>query len=449
MKTAQLRMLILELLLRIEKDRSFSHLLINREIQKSNLTTKDEALLTQIVYGTLERKLTLDYYLSSYVDPTKKLDLWVKVLLRMSVYQMIFLDKIPDHAIIHEAVEIAKQKGHRGTQGFINGVLRNVQRKGVRDISEISDPVERLSIETSHPLWLVKRWIEQYGFQTTQEICLANLEEKPISLRIQPLRIARGEAIQYLENEGFQVKPSIFSEQGIIIEKGNILTNNLFKQGMLTIQDQSSMLVAEVLKPEPGMTVLDACSAPGGKATHIAEKMKNDGIVYAHDLHKKKVNLIEEKQRNLQLSIIEATAYDARKLQDKYKNTSFDRILVDAPCSGLGVITSKPEIKYEKTAEDIERLQSVQSDILNHAAQLLKDDGLLVYSTCTIEKTENEEVIHQFLEKNPEFIVDTSFFNELPEVLQSSIGITEFGVQLFPQSFKTDGFFLTRLKKVK
>lgn len=447
MKTAKLRNLILELLVRIEKDHGFSHLLINQEIKKKELNPKDEALLTQIVYGTLERKMTLDYYLFKYVDPNKKIDDWVRMLLRMSVYQMVYLDKIPDHAVIHEAVEIAKKKGHRGIQGFINGVLRNIQRNGVREISGIKDPVKRLSIETSHPEWLVNRWIQQYGFQTTEAICHANLKQKPMSVRIQPLKISREEAMEELRQEGFTVKPSLFSNQGILIQKGNVLSSKLFEQGKLTIQDESSMLVAEVLKPEPGMDVLDSCSAPGGKATHIAEKMLDEGAVYAHDLHQKKVKLIEDKQKTLDLSIIQATAHDARKLKEKYAEASFDRILVDAPCSGLGVINSKPEIKYEKSERDIERLHTIQLDILNHVADLLKNDGLFVYSTCTIEKTENEQVIKSFLKENPDFTVDADFFKELPEELQSSIGVTEYGLQLFPQSFGTDGFFLTRLRK--
>lgn len=442
-----LRMIILELLLRIEKDRGFSHLVIDKEIKARQLKPKDEALLTQIVYGTLERKITLDFYLSNYIQSNKKIEPWVQMLLRMSVYQMVYLDKVPDHAVIYEAVEIAKKKGHRGIQRFVNGVLRNVQRNGVQDTSEIKDPIERLSIETSHPLWLVNRWVEHYGFELAKEICEANLEKKPISVRIQPLKISREKAINELEKEGFRVKPSIFSKQGIVIEKENILTSKLFQEGMLTIQDQSSMLVSEVLNPEPGMTVLDACSAPGGKATHIAEKMENKGIVYAHDLHKKKVNLISEKQNILNLNIIEATPFDARRLQEKYEIESFDRILVDAPCSGLGVISSKPEIKYEKSKEDIEKLHTVQLDILNHVSKLLKNDGYLVYSTCTIDKKENEKVVEKFLKANPNFKVDTSFFDELPEAVQSSVGVTSYGLQLFPQTFSTDGFFLTRLKK--
>lgn len=446
MKSSQLRKNALEVLIRIEKDGGFSHLLLNQEINAKTLSSKDEALFTQIVYGTLERKQTLDYYLEQFIDSNKKIELWVKILLRISLYQMIYLDKIPDHAIIHEAVEIAKEKGHKGIQGFVNGVLRSVQRNGVADVSEIADPLERLSIETSHPLWLVEHWVNQYSFETTEAICQANLKKKPIAVRTQPLKASRNTIIEQLEKEGFEVQASELSEQGIIIRKGNILTSELYQKGMLTIQDQSSMLIGEMIKAEPGMTVLDSCSAPGGKAAHIAEKMQNTGVIHAHDLHKKKVKLISDKAETLGLTIIHAQQGDARKLKEKYQKESFDRILVDAPCSGLGVIGSKPEIKYEKSLEDIARLQVIQLDILNSTAGLLKINGLMIYSTCTIEKAENERVVQEFLKMNPDFEIDNMFFKELPKALQASIGVTEYGLQLFPHTHQTDGFFLSRLK---
>ncbi|MHA6251345.1 16S rRNA (cytosine(967)-C(5))-methyltransferase RsmB [Oceanobacillus sp. CAU 1775] len=448
MKPLRLRNTILELLLQIEKGGSYSHLVINKVINEKNFSTKDEALLTQVVYGTTERKLTLEYYLSHFLNEKKKIEPWVYTLLKMSVYQMVYLDKIPAHAIIHEAVEIAKERGHRGVQGFVNGVLRNIQRNGVPDFSDIKDPIEKLSIQTSHPYWLIERWIEQYGREVTEKICLANLEIKPITVRVQPLKLSREEAITKLEAEGYSVRASDFSKQGIIIEKGNILSSNLFQEGKLTIQDQSSMLVSEILNPMPGMTVLDACSAPGGKATHLAEQMENVGIIHAHDLNEKKIKQIDDKASTLNLTIIDAEKADARKLKEKYDVASFDRILVDAPCSGLGVIRSKPEIKYEKKLEDIMNLQVIQLNILEEVADLLKEDGRMVYSTCTIEKAENEEVVKRFLEKNTNFVVDETFFDELPDVFENSIGVTPYGLQIFPYTNQTDGFFLTRFKKI-
>jgi 16S rRNA (cytosine967-C5)-methyltransferase len=439
-----LRNSILEILIRIEKDTGYSHLLIDQEIRTRDIPLQDHGLLTEIVYGTLQHKIRLDYYLEHFINEKKKLDQWVRILLRMSMYQMFFLDRIPDHAIIHGAVEIAKSRGHKGVASLVNGVLRTAQRKGVPSIDLIEDDTKRLAVETSHPEWLVRRWIKTYGYETTREMCSANTRNKPLSVRIQPLRISREKAIHTLTEQGFQVRPSSFSDQGLIIDKGNILRSDLFKQGFLTIQDQSSMLVAEMLKLSPGMQVLDACSAPGGKVTHIAEKMENQGKILAYDLHKKKINLIDRKADELQLNIIDAKAKDARKLQEEHERESFDRILVDAPCSGLGVIRGKPEIKYHKEEKDIQRLAEIQMDILKEVAPLLKQNGLLIYSTCTVDKEENEEVVKKFLTNNTGFIIDENFFKELPSMLKTSIGVSNYGLQLFPQLFETDGFFLTR-----
>ncbi|MFS0672385.1 16S rRNA (cytosine(967)-C(5))-methyltransferase RsmB [Ornithinibacillus sp. 179-J 7C1 HS] len=442
-----LRNTAIELLLRIEQDSGYSHLLINHEIKSKNISPKDEGLLTELVYGTLQYKMTLDYYIAAFIDKNKKLSPWVRMLLRMSIYQMIYLDKVPDHAIIHEAVEIAKQRGHKGVASLINAVLRNIQRNGVPSTNDIEDPVKRLSIETSHPEWLVKRWVNCYGYETTKEMCVANLHHKPISIRIQPMKISRIEAMEQLESDGFTVSPSTFSEQGIIIEKGNILKSSLFTKGMITIQDQSSMLVGEMINAQPGQTILDACSAPGGKATHIAEKMRNEGNVFAHDLHKKKIKLIDEKAKELTLTNIKAEQMDARKLRERYEEDTFDRILVDAPCSGLGVMRGKPDIKYNKSEEDIERLSEIQKEILSTIAPLLKPNGLLVYSTCTVDPSENEKVVQDFLSRNQNYEIDQEFFNELPSELKNAQGVTKYGLQLFPQNYQTDGFFLTRLMR--
>ncbi|MFC4557063.1 16S rRNA (cytosine(967)-C(5))-methyltransferase RsmB [Virgibacillus kekensis] len=447
MSNYQVREAIVDLLVRIEQDSGYSHLLIDHEIKSRKIPPRDEALLTEIVYGTIQRKMTLDYYLDSFVDKKKKIKPWVRMLLRMSVYQMVFLDKIPDHAIIHEAVEIGKHKGHKGIASFVNGVLRSIQRKGIPDTSAIESESKRISIETSHPEWMVKRWISMYGVEVTHDMCQANLERKVSSVRVQPLKITRKDVMDELNSLGFETRPSEFSDQGIIIDKGNVLKTRLFAEGYLSIQDQSSMLVAEMLDVEPEMAVLDACSAPGGKVTHIAEKMQDKGTIQAYDLHKKKAKLIDRKAELLNLSIIDAAEGDARKLQERHQPESFDRILVDAPCSGLGVIRGKPDIKYNKDEEDIERLAKIQLDILNHVAPLLKTNGLLVYSTCTVDKEENNEVVKAFLNSNPDFSLDESFMEELPESIKKSPGVTEAGVQLFPQTFYTDGFFLTRFIK--
>ncbi|MFD1849104.1 16S rRNA (cytosine(967)-C(5))-methyltransferase RsmB [Oceanobacillus bengalensis] len=447
MKPNQLRNTILDILIRIEKDQGFSHLLIDNEIKSNRISAKDINLLTEIVYGTMQRKMTLDFYIEAFVSTKKKMDAWVKMLLRMSIYQMVYLDKVPDHAVIHESVEIAKLRGHKGISGFVNGILRSVQRDGVPDTGIIKDQAKRLSIETSHPEWLVKRWINEYGFEKTKAMCNANLVKKQQSIRIQPLKTTREEVMIKLKSLGFEVKPSYLSPQGIIIEKGNILTTDLFRDGYVTIQDQSSMLVGEMLHAEPNMRVLDACSAPGGKATHIAEKMEDKGKLYAYDLHQKKVNLIKKKASDLDLTIIDANQGDARNLSELHDIESFDRILVDAPCSGLGVIRGKPEIKYHKKEADIQRLSEIQLEILHSVSPLLKKGGLLIYSTCTVDIAENEKVVQEFLKDHPDYQLDEKFFEQLPDEAKSASGITTYGFQLFPQDFGTDGFFLARFEK--
>ena len=440
---------MLELLMRIEKDQGYSHLLIDKEIQKNRFVQQDAALLTEVVYGTLQRKLTLEYILKQHVDKNKKVAMWVELLLYMSIYQMFYLDKVPDHAIIHEAVEIAKKRGHQGIASFVNGVLRNIQRSGMTDFTNINDPVKKIAIQTSHPIWLVKRWEKQFGLETTQKMCEANLRNRDSSIRIQPLKISRDEAMKKLQAEGFEVEKSIVSNQGIVIKKGNILKSALFKDGYVTIQDQSSMLVGEAVDTKPNMVVLDTCSAPGGKVTHLAEKMRDEGIVKAHDLHKKKIRLVENKAKELSLSIIDASAADARTLGEIYPQQHFDRILVDAPCSGLGVIRSKPDIKYRKKEEDIESLAKIQYDILHRVSSLLKIGGYLVYSTCTVDQSENEMVIKKFLEQHSNYSGDQMFVDSLPKQVIQHASSGNYWIQLFPHSIESDGFFIARLTRTK
>lgn len=438
---------MLDLLLRIEEDSGYSHLLIDNEIKKRHISSKDQGLLTEVVYGTMERIQTIDYYLEPFITNDKRLDNWVRMILRMSIYQMIFLDKVPDYAIINESVEITKQRGHKGVASLVNGVLRSVQRKGVRNTSLIEDNVKRLAVQTSHPEWLIERWINFYGQEITEQMCETNLIQKPISVRVQPLKISREDAMSLLVKQGYEVSSSDFSDQGIIINKGNILHSSLFEEGFLTVQDQSSMLASEMLDVKADMNVLDACSAPGGKVTHLAEKMENKGLINAYDLHKKKAKSIIAKAEKLDLTIIDAKHGDARKLQELHANETFDRILVDAPCSGLGVIRSKPDIKYNKTLEDIDRLSGIQQDILESVAPLLKKNGLLLYSTCTVDKDENEENVEMFLANHLDFEIDEQFFETLPEAMKNANGISEYGLQLFPQDFNTDGFFMARFIK--
>jgi 16S rRNA (cytosine967-C5)-methyltransferase len=434
----------LNILVRVGQGGGYSNLLIRQEIEGDHLNRKDVALLTELVYGTLQRRDTLEYYLSPFVK--KRVKPWVRWLLYLAIYQFEYLEKVPDHAVIYESVEIAKRKGHKGLGSFVNGVLRSIQRQGVPTFDAIEDPVKRLAIETSHPEWLVKRFIKWYGFDVARSMCFNNLHKKEVSVRVQVLKKSRDEIMEQLKQDGFEVVASRLSKQGIIIKEGNIFHHPLFKE-CLTVQDESSMLVGEMMDVAPSMKVLDACSAPGGKTTHIAEKMNNVGEIHAYDLHAKKARLVAEKAQELGLSIIQAKQGDSRGLGDIYTSATFDRILLDAPCSGLGVLRGKPDIKYQKTEQDVHQLASIQYELLEAVSPLLKIRGKMVYSTCTVDKSENEQLIQSFLEAHPDFIVDPSFEEDLPEACQQLQGLSQWGLQLFPQDLNTDGFFLTRLVK--
>ncbi|MBO1578735.1 16S rRNA (cytosine(967)-C(5))-methyltransferase RsmB [Bacillus sp. XF8] len=437
------RELALDGLIQVEKSGAYSNLLLNNLIEKSQIDRKDVGLLTEIVYGTIQRRDTLDYYLQPFLR--KKVEAWVKVLLRLSLYQMIYLDRVPERAAIHEAVEIAKRRGHKGIAGMVNGVLRSIQREGVPAVEEIQDPVKRLSVATSHPEWLVQEWTAAYDLETAEKMCEVNLLPPVSAARVNVDKGTVEEAIVLLENEGVEAKRGDLSEDAIQIEKGNVAHTEAFQKGFLSIQDESSMLVARALEPEEGDMVLDSCAAPGGKTTHIAERLKGTGQVTSLDLHPHKVRLIQQQAKRLGLENVETKALDARKVQEHFANESFDKILVDAPCSGFGVIRRKPDIKLGKEKGDSERLSTIQLSILEKVAPLLKAGGRLVYSTCTIEKIENEQVIERFLQEYPEFEWDTTMKERMPEKLRPYINDGQ--VQILPHYFATDGFYIACLRK--
>ncbi|MEY8731786.1 16S rRNA (cytosine(967)-C(5))-methyltransferase RsmB [Peribacillus frigoritolerans] len=439
------REIALDILESVEKNQSYSNLLLNNLIKKHQLSAVDSGLLTEISYGTIQRKMTLDYFLNPFIKQPKKTQSWVINLLRLSVYQMVYLDKVPDHAIIFEAVEISKKRGHKGTSSMVNGVLRNIQRNGVPSLEEIKNDLERLSIEVSHPIWLVQRWVEQFGYEKTKEMCEINLTAPLQTGRVNLKKISRRELISILTEEGYDVEASEVVPEAIISYKGNLAHSESYKMGYLSIQDESSMLVAHALGANENDAVLDCCAAPGGKTTHIAEGLTT-GQVYALDLHEHKVKLIKEQAERLKLrNNIKTMALDSRKVQEHFNKEGFDRVLIDAPCSGLGVMRRKPDVKYTKTKDDIMKLSSIQQQLLESAAPLVKQGGRLVYSTCTVDKEENDKVAAAFLESHPDFESDETLSTRMPESVQPFIeGHT---LQVFPQYFSSDGFFIASFRK--
>ncbi|MCM3034676.1 16S rRNA (cytosine(967)-C(5))-methyltransferase RsmB [Bacillus pumilus] len=445
MKKSNVREVALDALIKLEQNQAYSNLLLQSVMKDKDLADQDKPLLTELVYGTLQNKLALDYMLAPFVKKPQKVAPWVMQLLRMSLYQMVYLEKIPDRAAIHEAVELTKKRGHKGISSLVNGVLRSVQREGVPAFDDIKDPVKRLSIETSHPLWLVQEWVQSYGFEATESMCHIHLVPPKQTLRVNRIKTDRAALKQKLLDAGIETELGDLSEDALKLMKGSIVSTPSFQEGYVTIQDESSMLVARVLDPQPGETVLDACAAPGGKSTHIAERMNDEGQIVSLDLHEHKVKLIKQAAKRLNLTQIEAKALDARKAKDDYSEASFDRILIDAPCSGFGVIRRKPDMKYTKSPEDSARLATIQQAILKETAPLLKPGGTLVYSTCTMDPTENQQVIHAFLQEHQDFEPDLSLNERLPE--QVAPFVQNGSVQILPHYFGTDGFFICSMRK--
>jgi 16S rRNA (cytosine967-C5)-methyltransferase len=432
----------LSILMAIEKNQAYSNLLLHQTIEKYDIEPKDRGLLTEITYGTLQHKMTLDYYLQPFIKG--KLDDWVRQLLRLSLYQIHYLDRIPNHAAVNEAVEIAKKRSHKGTAGLVNGILRGILRQGVRSTEEIADPLERLSIEASHPLWLIERWVKQFGFEQAQTMAFENNIPPAHTVRVNTTRISMEEAIDMLLDEGIVAHQSEVIPECLHIEKGQVAKTKAYQYGAVSIQDESSMIPTYALQIEPGQRVLDMCAAPGGKSMHIAEKLNSQGSLVSVDLHPHKVKLIADQATRLGFNNIETRTWDSRELTNEYDEQSFDRILVDAPCSGLGVIRRKPDIKYTKKQEDFTSLHNIQIRLLDEAYKLIKPNGLIVYSTCTIDEVENNGTVQAFLANHEDMMLE-KLDNVLPEAYHH---LTSNGmIHIFPQDFNSDGFFVAAFRK--
>lgn len=401
------------------EDESFLNIALNEELKKSDLKREDKDLCTTIVYGTIQNLLFIQYQLQPYIKG-KRVKKKIKTLLYLSLYQLIYLDKIPDYAVINEAVNIAKKQGYQ-TSKFINAVLRNFIRNERRSLEDL-DELERISIETSHPLWMVKMFNKQYGLEKTKKICLEDNTPPTRSGRVNTLKASKEELLK----EGC-FKEGTLSKDALLYNKGNLALTSYFKEGKVTIQDESSQLVARLLDPQKTDYVLDMCSAPGSKTTHLSALMENQGKIEAYDLYEHKVKLVEYNLRRLGVKNVHIQAGDSTKLKEGYPEKTFDRILLDAPCSGFGVLKRKPEIKYHDSSV-MDGLVSLQALLLENAYYLLKNDGTMVYSTCTINKKENELMIQKFIEKHPDM-----------EVIKQRT--------ILNYEYHTDGFFMCKMKK--
>lgn len=440
------RTLAVETLTRVGNG-AYSNLQLDKVISRSDLNDADRRLLTNLVYGTIQHRLTLAYYLKSFVKPGEKLEPWVENTLLVALYQMLYLDRIPNRAIFNEAIQYAKDNGHEGIRRFVTGVLHAIDRQGVPDTAEINDPIERLSVTYSMPVWLVTALHDQVGVAKTQSILESINQPAAQSVRVNTVVTTKAAAKAELAAAEFTVDDSQVAADGLRVDGQPASRSELFTNGQMTIQDESAMLPVEALDIQPGDQVLDACAAPGGKTTQIAAALDPDqgGQVTALDLHEKKVKLIARNAARLHVADrVNAMALDARKVDNEFRNETFDKILVDAPCSGIGLIRRKPEIRYDKTPADSQHLQKIQLAILDAVSRKLKRHGLLVYSTCTVLDAENTAVINQFLADHANFesVRVRTKLNVKGDRTADTLAI-------YPDDFDTDGFFVSALRRKK
>ncbi|MFC4100992.1 16S rRNA (cytosine(967)-C(5))-methyltransferase RsmB [Paenibacillus xanthanilyticus] len=448
------REVALDTLVRVAESGAYSNLQLNRALQDAGLTRPDAGLATELVYGTIQRQRTLDDILMRLVTKGwSKLAPWVLQLLRMSAYQICYLDRVPPHAAVNEAVTIAKRRGHAGISGMVNGVLRNLLRRK----EELMQPAvsggaaSDIGIRQSYPDWIVSHWIDEFDAHTAEAICAAGNEPPHASIRVNIVKGTREHALRVLAEQGFDAEPSKLAPAGIVVRGGgNLALTDGYASGWWTMQDESSMLVAEVCAPRAGTRVLDCCAAPGGKTTHLAELMGDAGEVIANDVHEHKRQLIEEQANRLELRSVRPVTGDAGRLTERFEPASFDTVLLDAPCSGLGVIRRKPEIKWTKSPGDIREIAGVQRRLLREAAQLVKPGGTLVYSTCTIAREENEDQVASFLAELPGFELDPDWPADVLSSLREAGAVADDfrgELQLLPQHFGSDGFYIAKLRR--
>lgn len=436
------RQIAADTLKQILDEGAYSNIALRNQLNKYQVKEQDKALITEIVYGTLKYKYTIDTILSGMVrDPLDKLDKNIVNILRISIYQFRYLDKVPEYAIVNEGVNLAK-KNSIGASKFVNGVLRNYLRKKDSNFNTKKGFINELCYKYSFENWMVKLFLDQYGEETTEKILMGLNSIPPVTIRINTLKSNYDDVFDRFEKLNYNVEEGEVCPESIKIIKGSSIENNpLFKEGYFTVQDESAMLASMALDVEDNMKVLDICAAPGGKSTHIAELMEGKGTVTSVDLYEHKIKLIKANAERLGIENISAKVMDAAVINNEFIE-AFDRVLVDAPCSGLGIIRKKPEIKWFKSRKEIEELYSIQNKILKNASLYLKKGGILVYATCTLNREENEERIHSFIKENNDFEIDKLFFGNRDNFKYTNEGM----LTILPDK-DMDGFFIAKLIK--
>ncbi len=441
------RELILGILLAVNEDGEPSHQVLRNVLSKHQFLPKqDRAFITRVCEGTLEYQITIDYILNQFSKvKTDKMKPVIREILRCSVYQLRYMDSVPDSAVCNEAVKLAQKKGFYNLKAFVNGVLRTVARQ-IDQVAypDKSDLEAYLSVKYSMPDFLVRRWVREYGEATTEKILEDFLRERPLTVRCRQHRTDQEATLESIRAQGIQVEPAPYLDYAFYLSGYNhILTIQAFLEGKIQVQDVSSMLVAEVAAPKKGDQIFDLCAAPGGKSLHLADKMEGYGMVDARDLTEFKVEMIQENIARAEVINVQARCMDATVL-DVDSEDEADIVLADVPCSGYGVIGKKPDIKYRMTPSKQEEIVILQRKILDRAAKYVKRGGTLVYSTCTIAREENQENVAWFLENYPFEAVDLN--PNLPGELQGET-TSEGYLQLLPGIHRTDGFFIAKFRR--
>lgn len=414
-------------LIDVESKKAYSNLAVNHQIIINKPSS--QGFVRELVYGVLENKLTIDYYLDTLVkNGVSSLKAPELTILRMGIYQLGYMNSVPEYAAVNESVVLAK-KYCRGKDGFINGVLREYLNKKIQLMlpDRAEDEVRYLSVKYSYAPWIIELWLEHYSVEFVESLLAAGNERPPMTVRFNWLKVMKKDLIESLNQKGFETEEGRLCRNAINVKGNGLLDTEMYKLGMFTPQDESSMLVAEKLDPKHGETIMDVCAAPGGKTTAIAERMNNTGRIIASDIYRRKLDLIDKEARRLGITNIETRSWDATRVDSSMVQKA-DRVLVDAPCSGLGVVRRKPEIKYKENTDDMELLPKKQLAILSASSAYVKPGGTLLYSTCTVNPKENEQVVDTFLRRNLSF-------KQVERTL------------LLPDSDKTDGFFICLMKK--
>lgn len=441
------RELAVEILLKVDERKAYADILLDHALKTARLSPQDRALLTQLIYGTLRWRGKLDWRLSRVLQrPLAGMNGYLRNLLRLTLYQLFFLDRIPDYAAVNEGVELAKRRSGGKAAGLVNAVARRLLREKDRpeDLPE-GAAAQRLSVQWSHPEWLVKRWLDYFGTEETEALLRADNEEPPLVLRANRLKGDREALLRKLGKAGVEAVPSPWSPQGIILKTGSPVAKLPgFAEGLFQVQGEASQLVAFLLDPKPGERILDACAAPGGKTTHLAELMEDRGEIVATDTSARGLEKVKENVRRLGLTCVNAAHADLTQgLKGKLAGP-YDRMLADVPCSGLGTLRSHPEAKWHREEKDVERLSRLQRNLLEQLHPHLKPGGVLVYSTCTLAREENEEVVEDFLRQRDNFALEKAA-DYLPDAAQQMVRGNYF--LALPHRHGTDGFFAARMRK--